>query len=88
MIDFDHQFFSRPLTTAFPYPLKWVTAEAISERTKRIGFNSQRPSQPLSFRIILPVLINLTRRCGPCHLRIRIDGKHTDYDEYHVFDSH
>ena len=92
MIDFNHQFFSRPSTTAFPYPLLWVTTEAISERIKKIGFNLQRPSQPLSFLIILliilPVLINLTLHCGPYRLHIHIDSRCTDYDEYRVCDSH
>ena len=87
MIDFDHRFFLRPLTTTFPYPLMWVTTEAISERIKKVGFNLQRSSRPPVFCIILPVLINSTRRCGLGHLCIRIDSKYTDYDECRVFDS-
>ena len=88
MIDFGHRFFSRPSTVAFPYPLMRVTTEATSERIKRIEFDSQRSSRPRCFFLfILPVLINLTLRCGPCHLRTRIDSKCTDYDEYRVCDS-
>ena len=84
MIDFNHWFFLRPLTTAFPYPLEWVTTEAISERIKKVESNLQRPSQPLSFLVILPVLINLTLHCGLGHLDIHIDSRCTGYDEYRV----